>query len=82
MKNKYYLGTGLILLVVAWSFGFAHGKVYWGKRYDWLNDGLRTDIQNCRDTLNQCKRDLAEPEHCVSYVVENIENICGDCYAE
>lgn len=73
MKSNYYMAAGLILLVIAWSFGFAHGKVYWGKRYDWLNDGLRTDIQNCRDTLNQCKRDLDDPHSCVSVCAEQFE---------
>lgn len=30
----------------------------------------------------ELRAELADPHHCVSYVAENIEQICGDCYAE
>lgn len=63
----------IIIAVIAWAFGFAHGKSYWGEQYEWINDELRTDITNCRTTLNQCKKDLNNPHHCVSVCVEEFE---------
>ncbi len=82
MKIDFYekaIGTWVIIATIvavigiSWGFGFAHGKEYWKERYEWINDNLRTDIQNCRDTLNQCKRDLDDPHHCVSVCVEQFE---------
>lgn len=64
--------TGVAMLL-AFGYGYAYGKAYWKKQYEWINDGLRTDIQNCRTTLNQCKKDLADPHHCVSVCVEEFE---------
>lgn len=71
------VATFIFCLITAWVFGFADGKRISenkiSKRYEWINEELRTDIQNCRDTLNQCKRDLDNPHHCVSTCVEQFE---------
>lgn len=68
---KYIAIIGIVL--IAWAFGFADGKSYWGKQYDWINAELRTDITNCRTTLNQCKKDLDNPHRCLSVCVEQFE---------
>lgn len=68
----YGIAIGAII-GIAWGYGVAHGKQYWERQYAWINDELRTDIQNCRTTLNQCKIDLADPHHCVSVCAEEFE---------
>lgn len=67
------IATIVAVVGISWGFGFAYGKQYWKQRYEWINEDLRTDIQNCRDTLNQCKRDLDNPHRCVSVCVEQFE---------
>jgi len=76
MRKTYdIIILGLIItgLIIAWGLGFAHGKDYWKAKYEWINEELRIDITNCRTTLNQCKRDLDNPEHCLSVCVEEFE---------
>lgn len=60
------IGTGVII-------GWGQGKKHWQKQYEWINEALRTDITNCRTTLNQCKKDLGDPHHCVSVCVDEFE---------
>lgn len=75
MKVFSIITLTTILGGACWGLGFAYGKQYWERRYDWINAELRNDIDGCRSVLN-------DPHHCVSWAVENMDKICGDCYAE
>lgn len=72
--NSFVYGLAIgAILGIAWCFGDAHGKKYWGKRYEWINDELRTDIINCRTTLNQCKKDLEDPHRCITVCMDEFQ---------
>lgn len=72
--KEILIGASLGVLVgCIWGFGYMQGERRGLKRYEWTNEDLRTDITNCRTTLNQCKKDLADPHHCVSVCVEAFE---------
>lgn len=72
--NTVLTWIGIIgLLGTGWIIGWTDGKQYWAHQYDWINEDLRNDITNCRTTLNQCKKDLADPHHCVSVCVDEFE---------
>lgn len=76
MTTNFYKKTIWITIAaigVSWGLGFAYGKEYWKQRYEWIIEDLGTDIQNCRDTLNQCMLDLDNPHRCVSVCVEQLE---------
>lgn len=66
------IGTWVVVATIAlavgvsWGLGFAHGKQYWGKKYDWIIEDLHEDINGCRSVLN-------DPHHCVSVCVKELE---------
>lgn len=75
MKKEIYVVCicSILATLIGFGFGRASGNSYWEKRYGWINKDLRTDITNCRTTLNQCKKDLEDPHRCITVCMEEFQ---------
>lgn len=63
-----YVVISVFTIIIGWTLGFAYGKEYWGKKYDWIIGDLHLDIDNYRSVLN-------DPHHCVSVCLEQFEKM-------
>lgn len=63
----------IVSCVYCWVWGYAVGEHFGENKYEWTNEDLRTDITNCRTTLNQCKKDLEDPHRCITVCMDEFQ---------